>query len=323
MDNHFDFLFNNQHVDVSFDGNGVAWFHGPQIASILGYSHSPNMYKMLSPNEKGVHIVNTPGGNQEAVAINEYGVYRLIISSRRPEAVEFQNWLFGTVLPSIRRYGAYIDPQTGEILERSPELIAALNAKIAELTHQNQLKRMYHLVDKTRYPYSDYESTRAYIDENQQFINTGKAVTAPEQYISINGLSKLLQNFNYPTGSHRLFEELRNDGFLMKAREGYNYPTQKSLDLGVIGLFYNTYAEATDNGVPYYIPMVTPSGINFFINYFLNKMQLFLQLSQPMAPVIPQMMTAPVAPVPDTDSENESASTTAVSEQEPDTNTVE
>ena len=59
MDNHFDFLFNNQRVDVSFDDNGVAWFHGPQVASILGYSHSPNMYKMLSPNEKGVHIARS------------------------------------------------------------------------------------------------------------------------------------------------------------------------------------------------------------------------------------------------------------------------
>jgi len=292
--NHFDVFFKNSLISVDVDENGLAWFRASEIASVLGYTRAVDMTKHLPANERLCQLGTTPTGPQEVIMINEFGLYRIIMkaTSRRPEAKEFQNWIVREVIPCIRRFGAYISPETREILERNPELITVMNAKITELERQNQMTQLYRIIDKTRYLYSEYENARTYINENQQFINTGKAVTAPGQYISINGLSKLLQNFNYPTGSHRLFEELRNDGFLMKAYDSYNYPSQKSLNLGVICLCYNSCAEATDHGVPYYIPMVTPSGINFFINYFLNKMQLF----QPIMPIVPVPGTMPVSP---------------------------
>lgn len=259
--NHFDVFFKNSLISVDVDENGLAWFRASEVAAVLGYRDATNMTMHVPDNMKGTANCSTPGGPQQMIIINEFGLYHVIMkaTSRRPEAKEFQDWVVREVLPCIRRFGAYISPETREILERNPELITALNAKIAELERQNQMTQLYRVIDKTRYPYSEYENARAYINENQQFINTGKAVTAPGQYISINGLSKLLQNFNYPTGSHRLFEELRNDGFLMKAYDSYNYPSQKSLNLGVICLCYNSCAEATDHGAPYYIPMVTPS----------------------------------------------------------------
>ena len=137
MDSHFDFLFKDKNIDVMIDDNGVAWFQGPQVASILGYTHTTHMYRMLSPNEKGVHNVDTLGGNQEIVAINEYGLYRLIALSRRSEAIQFQNWLYYQVLPSIRRYGAYIDSTTRQVLEADPNAIHDLGKQIATLQDQN------------------------------------------------------------------------------------------------------------------------------------------------------------------------------------------
>ena len=146
MDKYFDFIFDSQNIDITVDDKGVAWFQGPQIASILGYSHSPNMYKMLSPNEiMTVRNVNSHsgqrGGAQMMNLINEYGLYRLIASSRRPEAVEFQNWLYYQVLPSIRLYGAYIDAETRQALDADPNLVHDLNQRITTLQDQNrQLK---------------------------------------------------------------------------------------------------------------------------------------------------------------------------------------
>ena len=142
MDKHFDFVFGSQNIDVTVDDNGTAWFQGPQIASILGYVLPSHMYRMLEANEI-MTIRNVDGhsgqrgGAQMMNLINEFGVYRLIIASRRPEAKEFQQWLFYQVLPSIRRYGAYIDPQTRQALEADPNTIRDLNQRIAILESKN------------------------------------------------------------------------------------------------------------------------------------------------------------------------------------------
>jgi prophage antirepressor-like protein len=61
----------------------------------------------LDNDEKGTAIVSTPGGNQEMLTINEPGLYKLITSSRKPQAKRFQRWVFHDVLPSIRRTGTY------------------------------------------------------------------------------------------------------------------------------------------------------------------------------------------------------------------------
>ena len=108
------------------------------------------MYRMLDPREKGIRIVDTLGGNQEIVTINEYGIYRLIMLSRRPEAIEFQNWLYYQVLPSIRRYGAYIDLQTRQALEANPNAIRDLNQQIAQLEDQNALLEFSHDINAER-----------------------------------------------------------------------------------------------------------------------------------------------------------------------------
>ena len=142
MDSHFDFLFKDKNIDVTVDDKGVAWFQGPQIASILGYSQPKHMYRMLSPMESEVRNVDLRSANgvvqsRSITMINEYGLYQLITLSRRSEAVEFKNWLFFTVLPSIRRYGAYIDPQTRQALDADPNLVHDLNQRITTLEDRN------------------------------------------------------------------------------------------------------------------------------------------------------------------------------------------
>ena len=148
MLNEFNFLFNNENINISFDANGIAWFKGPEIAKILGYS-TFNMYKMIPDSEKDIHIVNTLGGPQKVMFINEMGIYRIAMVSRRPEAIELQNKVFYDILPCIRKYGAYIDTNTRIQLDANPELIHTLNANI----DNHEKKRMYHLIypDSTEY----------------------------------------------------------------------------------------------------------------------------------------------------------------------------
>ena len=142
MDKYFDFVFGSQNIDITVDDTGVAWLQGPQVASILGYIRPSDMYRMLDPREADLHNVQVRSTNgveqiRKVVMINEFGVYRLIMLSRRPEAKEFQNWLYYQVLPSIRRYGAYIDAETRQILEEHPDALHILNQHITKLNEQN------------------------------------------------------------------------------------------------------------------------------------------------------------------------------------------
>ena len=61
----------------------------------------------------GVVEITTPsaGGAQLTKLIPERDVYRLIMRSRLPAAEEFEDWVVGTVLPSIRKNGGYVARQ--------------------------------------------------------------------------------------------------------------------------------------------------------------------------------------------------------------------
>ena len=149
MLNEFNFIFNNDQIHIEFDQNGIAWFYGPEIARVLEYTRPHDMYRMLLNNEKGAHKVRTPGGLQDIVTINESGIYRCIFNSRSPRAVEFQNKVFYDILPSIRRYGAYIDPETRAQLDANPNLIHDLTSRIAELENRPKPNvQMYVLNEK-------------------------------------------------------------------------------------------------------------------------------------------------------------------------------
>lgn len=64
----------------------------------------------MADEDKGFISVNTPGGTQRVSGVNEAGLYALILTSRKPEAVEFKRWVTQQVLPTIRKTGGYMVP---------------------------------------------------------------------------------------------------------------------------------------------------------------------------------------------------------------------
>lgn len=87
--------------------DGEPWFALADVANILGFSRSRNAARVLDDDEKGAHILSTPGGDQEVTIISESGVYALALRSRRPEAKPFRKWVTAEVLPAIRKTGRY------------------------------------------------------------------------------------------------------------------------------------------------------------------------------------------------------------------------
>ena len=120
---------------VMKDGN--PWWVLKDVCSVLDIGNSRDVMARLDSDEKGVDIIDTPGGKQEVSIINESGLYSVILVSRKPEAKKFKRWVTHEVLPSIRRHGLYA---TDELLANPDFLIQALQelkaerAKSAELT---------------------------------------------------------------------------------------------------------------------------------------------------------------------------------------------
>lgn len=106
---------------VQLDGD--PWFVAADIAKVLGYSHTPNMVRMLDDDEKDVHLVNTLGGPQLMTIVNVSGLFCLILSSERATAKPFRIWVTHEVLPSIARTGSYSDTDNkmGETLAQATD----------------------------------------------------------------------------------------------------------------------------------------------------------------------------------------------------------
>lgn len=87
------------------------WFVANDVSVALLYSEASAMTRQLDDDEKGLSIVQTPGGAQEMLVINESGLYSAILRSRKSEAKRFKKWVTAEVLPAIRKHGRYEDRQ--------------------------------------------------------------------------------------------------------------------------------------------------------------------------------------------------------------------
>lgn len=107
----FSFESNCKVRAVMVDGN--PWFVAADVCSAVGIKHSASAMRALDNDEKGVHSMHTPGGQQDFTIINESGLYTLILRCRdaiTPGTIpyRFRKWVTGEVLPQIRQTGSYI-----------------------------------------------------------------------------------------------------------------------------------------------------------------------------------------------------------------------
>ncbi len=109
------FTFQRHTIRVVEQG-GQPWFVAKDVAAILEYRDAEKITRLLDEDEKGTHIVGTPGGPQEMAILSESGLYHAIFLSRKPQAAAFRRWVTAEVLPAIRRTGGYGRPAEPEKL---------------------------------------------------------------------------------------------------------------------------------------------------------------------------------------------------------------
>ena len=108
----------------TIDKDGEIWFVGKDVAGILGYIETAKAIREhVEEEDKGVSVLDTPGGKQSMTIINESGLYSLILSSKLPTAKKFKHWVTSEVLPSIHKTGRY---ETGSSRKRMAEFDRAM-----------------------------------------------------------------------------------------------------------------------------------------------------------------------------------------------------
>lgn len=136
--------------------DGEPWFVGKDVARALGYGNGNNKSKALA-NAINDHVQEYDkrhipyqalkgyqNGDLEnfshfgATFINESGVYSLAFSSKLPDARIFTKWVTHEVLPSIRKHGAYMTPETLEKALTSPDFLIRLATKLKEEQQKNK-----------------------------------------------------------------------------------------------------------------------------------------------------------------------------------------
>lgn len=77
------------------------------LCRALDIANPRNTAARLADDQKGVALVDTPGGTQQMTVVNESGLYEVIIRSDKPGAARFRRWITSEVLPAIRKTGTY------------------------------------------------------------------------------------------------------------------------------------------------------------------------------------------------------------------------
>ena len=123
----------------TIEENGKPLFCGTDVAAALGYS---NPRDALRRHCKGVvkRDTLTDGGPQQLSFIPEGDVYRLITHSKLPSAEKFESWVFDEVIPTIRKHGAYMTPETLENAILNPDTMIRLCTALKD--EQNKRKAL-------------------------------------------------------------------------------------------------------------------------------------------------------------------------------------
>lgn len=227
------------------------YFVGKDVADILGYAKARNAIAnhVDEEDKKGAPIQGDLGGTQIMTIINESGLYSLILSSKMPNAKKFKRWVTSEVLPAIRKHGMYA---TDELLNNPDIAIQAFTALKEERERRKQLE--------------------AKIEADKPKIVFADAVSVSKTSILVGELAKLIKQNGIEIGQNRLFEYLRQSGFLI-SRKGndYNMPTQHAMNMGLFEIKETSITHSDGHTSISKTPKVTGKGQVYFINKFLKR----------------------------------------------------
>lgn len=239
------------------------------ISGVSCYEQDGTAYLRLEDVARGLGFTRTAASGNEVIRwervdgyLRELGVptcghgdfipenvfYRLAMKAKNETAEKFQALVADEIIPSIRKTGGYI---AGQESMSDSELMAK-----ALLVAKRQI-----------------DAKTAQIEEMTPKAVFADAVAASKTSILIGELAKILrQNGVEDMGQQRLFEWMRNNGFLIRRKAtDRNMPTQRAIEQGLMEVKETTICHSDGHTSISKTPKVTGKGQVYFVNRLAGK----------------------------------------------------
>ncbi|MCI5722399.1 MAG: phage antirepressor [Erysipelotrichaceae bacterium] len=244
--------FNFQNLPVrTVQLNNQPYWVLKDVCDVLGLTTPSRVAERLEGDEVSqTHIIDALGRIQNTTVITESGLYAVILRSDKPNAKEFRKWVTSEVLPAIRKHGVYLTDEKAYDITHNPQSLADLLLQAGEQLKQKEI----------------------IIQEMKPKALFADAVASSKTSILIGQLAKILTQNGYQIGQNRLFEKLRNEGFL-SSRKGadWNMPQQRYVEQGIFEIKESTHLDGNGVNITTKTVTVTGKGQQYFINKFLGS----------------------------------------------------
>lgn len=232
---------------------GQPWFVVNDVCKALDLSNVTETVKRLDEDElSNTEVTDSIGRKQMAYIVSEPGLYSLVLLSRKPEAKQFKRWITHEVIPAIRKHGGYLTPQKIEEVLLNPDTIIRLATTLKE-----ERRKRLELEDQ--------------VEKDKPKVLFADAVTTSKSSVLVGELAKILKQNGIEIGQNRLFQWLRDEGYLCKTGENYNLPTQYSMELELMEIKKTTINNPDGSSRITRTPKITGKGQVYFVNKFLEE----------------------------------------------------
>lgn len=238
-------IFNSQEFGTirTVQIDNEPWFVAKDITSKLGYVNGKDaVARLVDDEDKRIflrsEIPTLEISNRGMTFINESGLYALTLSSKLEGAKKFRHWVTSEVLPSIRQTGGYQIPRTYS------EALRALADKVEE--NQKLFAENKEMIPKARF----YD-----------------AVSSSEESILVRDLAKILKQNGLEIGEHRLYDKMREEGYICKSS---TEPTQRAMELKLFERIIRTVPMPDGSNREILTTKVTAKGQQYFLRKYLG-----------------------------------------------------
>ena len=233
--------------------DGEPWFVLKDVCRVLDLGSAHKVADRFDEDEwNQIPFTDSLGRQQETTIINESGLYNVILRSDKPEAKPFRKWVTSEVLPTIRRHGMYATPDTVEKMLADPDT----TIKLLETIKQERTAR---------------QALEIKVEADRPKVLFADAVSASHTSILIGDLAKILKQNGMDIGQNRLFQRLRDEGYLIRDGERRNMPKQRYMDSGLFQIKETTINNPDGSIRVTRTVKVTGKGQQYFINRYLRK----------------------------------------------------
>jgi prophage antirepressor-like protein len=203
--------------------DGDIWFVATDICDALDIKNTTDAVKRLDDDERSRFNLGRQGMTN---CVNEYGLYNLILASRKPEAKTFKRWITHEVLPDIRKHGAYLTPAKLEEVLLNPDTLIQLATELKKAREERDVLSIRNsqltVQNTVMQPKADYFDDL--VDRNllSNFRNTAKALGVKQKEFIEYLLSR---GYIYRDAKGTLFPYAEKNDGLFEIKECFNEKT--------------------------------------------------------------------------------------------------